>query len=161
MSSQHSLRAAARSRRASTLLLRSLSSSAACSAGLNVALVTGASRSAGPPEPILGPRVTEFVKRGLERRDNTVTVLDPRELDLELLQKPEFAYSPAQVPPTLQHIKEVLSAADAFVAVTPEYNHAPSPALVNLLNHFGSSTFSFKPSAIVSYSAGAFIFSRG
>ncbi|EOD35847.1 hypothetical protein EMIHUDRAFT_362861 [Emiliania huxleyi CCMP1516] len=38
--------------------------------------------------------------------------------------------------------------------VTPEYNHAPSPALVNILNHFGSSVFSFKPSAIVSYSQG-------
>lgn len=38
--------------------------------------------------------------------------------------------------------------------ITPEYNHAPSPALLNLLNHFGSSVFSYKPSAIVSYSAG-------
>jgi len=36
--------------------------------------------------------------------------------------------------------------------VTPEYNHAPGPALLNLLDHFGSSTFSFKPSVIVSYS---------
>jgi len=40
------------------------------------------------------------------------------------------------------------------VCVTPEYNHSPSPALMNVLNHFGSSTFSFKPSAIVTYSAG-------
>jgi hypothetical protein len=38
--------------------------------------------------------------------------------------------------------------------VTPEYNHSPSPALLNTLNHFGSSLFSFKPSAIVSYSQG-------
>lgn len=29
-----------------------------------------------------------------------------------------------------------------------------SPALANLLNHFGSSLFSYKPSAIVIYSAG-------
>ncbi len=29
-----------------------------------------------------------------------------------------------------------------------------SPALAHLLNHFGSSLFSFKPSAIVTYSAG-------
>jgi NAD(P)H-dependent FMN reductase len=29
-----------------------------------------------------------------------------------------------------------------------------SPALANLLNHFGSSLFSYKPSAIVTYSAG-------
>ena len=49
---------------------------------------------------------------------------------------------------------EILSKADAYVAITPEYNHAPSPALLNILNHFGSSVFSWKPSAIISYSAG-------
>jgi NAD(P)H-dependent FMN reductase len=75
-------------------------------------------------------------------------------LDVPLLEKPEFAYSRAQVPVQLKEMRETLAAADAFVAITPEYNHAPSPALLNLFNHFGSSTFSFKPSAIVSYSAG-------
>ena len=38
--------------------------------------------------------------------------------------------------------------------VSPEYNHSMSPALADLLNHFGSSLFSYKPSAIVTYSAG-------
>ncbi len=38
--------------------------------------------------------------------------------------------------------------------VSPEYNHSMSPALAHLLNHFGSSLFAFKPSAIVTYSAG-------
>jgi len=38
--------------------------------------------------------------------------------------------------------------------VSPEYNHSMSPALANLLNHFGSSLFGYKPSAIVTYSAG-------
>lgn len=38
--------------------------------------------------------------------------------------------------------------------VSPEYNHSMSPALSHLLNHFPSSSFSFKPSAIVTYSAG-------
>ena len=38
--------------------------------------------------------------------------------------------------------------------VSPEYNHSMSPALAHLLNHFGSSLFSYKPSAIVTYSAG-------
>lgn len=137
------------------LVLRSISSTAGAMAGLNIALITGASRTEGPPEPILAPRVAQFIKRGLERRNISVNILDPRELELPLLQKPEFAYPRSQVPATLAHIKDVLSAADAYVTVTPEYNHAPSPALVNLLNHFGSSTFSFKPSAIVSYSAGA------
>ena len=38
--------------------------------------------------------------------------------------------------------------------VSPEYNHSMSPALAHMLNHFGSSLFSYKPSAIVTYSAG-------
>jgi chromate reductase len=129
---------------------RSLSSSSA----LHIAVITGSTRTEGPPRPILGPRVSEFIIRGLKRRGNQVTLLDPMELDLPLLQKPHFCYSPSQVPAQLENISKVLLSADGYVCITPEYNHAPSPALLNLLNHFGSSTFSFKPSAIVTYSAG-------
>ena len=99
--------------------------------------------------------------------------------------KPQFAYAAGKAPPSLDALYDRLLAADAYVMVTPEYNHAPSPALVNILNHFGrrrtlplapvqdthilhaqhcptrtrptpagSSVFSFKPSAIVSYSQG-------
>ena len=121
---------------------------------LNVAVINGNSRKQGPPRPILGKRITKLVKRELERRGNTVTVLDPLELDLSLLEKPHFAYSKSQVPSNLANIHKGLTESDAYVTITPEYNHAPSPALINLLNHFGSSAFSFKPSAIVSYSAG-------
>ena len=38
--------------------------------------------------------------------------------------------------------------------VSPEYNHSMSPALAHLLNHFGSSLYAYKPSAIATYSAG-------
>jgi NAD(P)H-dependent FMN reductase len=98
--------------------------------------------------------VAKFVQSRLEQRGNKVTVIDPRQVDLRLLQKPHFAYAKSQIPDVLREIHEVFETADAYVAVTPEYNHAPSPALLNILNHFGSSTFGFKPSAIVSYSAG-------
>jgi chromate reductase len=124
------------------------------SSALNIAVITGTTRTKGPPNPILGPRVADFITRGLERRGNQVTVIDPRQVDLPLLQKPHFSYAASQVPAELQSIFKTLQEADAFVCVTPEYNHAPSPALLNILNHFGSSVFSFQPSAIVSYSAG-------
>jgi len=127
--------------------------SAAHADALSVAVLTGTTRRDGPP-PILGPRVSEFIVNNLERRGNSVTLLDPLELQLPLLEKPEFAYARSRVPEQLREIQQELSAADAYVCITPEYNHAPSPGLLNLLNHFGSSTFSFKPSAIVSYSAG-------
>jgi len=38
--------------------------------------------------------------------------------------------------------------------VSPEYNHAMGPALAHLVDHFGNSLFSFKLSAIVTYSSG-------
>jgi len=126
----------------------------AAAATLQVAVLTGTTRTEGPPRPILGPRVAQFVVNQLERRGNKVSVLDPRELHLPLLERPEFAYSQSHVPAQLAELKQILKHADAYVTITPEYNHAPSPALLNILNHFGSSVFSFKPSAIVSYSAG-------
>ena len=87
-------------------------------------------------------------------RGMKVDVIDPIEVDLPLLFRPQFAYGKGRAPGVLDDIAARLRAADAYVMCTPEYNHAPSPALLNLLNHFGSSVFSFKPSAIVSYSAG-------
>ena len=135
---------------------------------LNIAVITGTTRTSGPPRPILGPRVCRFIVQQLETRSSNsssssssnsphkhnVTVWDPREWELPLLEQPEFSYSRSSVPVKLREIQQGLAQADAYVTITPEYNHAPSPALLNFLNHFGSSTFSFKPSAIVSYSAG-------
>lgn len=132
---------------------RSLSSQAAIA--LNTVVITGTTRTSGPPRPILGPRVAKFVTNVLEQRGHTVTaVLDPMKLELPLLQKPHFAYAPSQVPSHLQEMATLIKDADCYVTITPEYNHAPSPALLNILNHYGSSIFGFKPSAIVSYSAG-------
>ena len=84
---------------------------------------------------------------------NAVDVVDPAIVDLPLVPfRPHFTYREAPAP--LQALAETFESCDALVTCTPEYNHAPSPALLNVLNHFGSSLFSFKPSLIVSYSAG-------
>mmetsp|Transcript_28215 Transcript_28215/g.84927 ORF Transcript_28215/g.84927 Transcript_28215/m.84927 type:complete len:221 (+) Transcript_28215:174-836(+) len=121
---------------------------------LRIAVMLGSTRD-GPPRPVnLGRRVGAFVSSILERRGHAVDVVDPVEEDLPLLVKPHFAYAPNQVPPKLDKLNTRLLEADAYVAVTPEYNHAPSPALLNMLNHIGSSVMSYKPSLIVSYSAG-------
>jgi len=135
--------------RLSKLIISSSFSSVA--SGLNIALITGSTRTSGPPT-VLGPRVNTFIQTTLEDRGHTITHIDPKEFTL--LQKPAFAYAPAKAPQELQECQSILQQADAYVCVTPEYNHSPSPALMNVLNHFGSSTFSFKPSAIVTYSAG-------
>ena len=135
-----------------TYLCHRALSSISSTTALNIALITGSTRKVGPPNPIIGPRVASFITKKLEERGNKVTIIDPNEFTL--LEQPEFSYRRSDVPKKLQDFKNILMEADAYVCVTPEYNHAPSPGLVNVLNHFGSSVFSFKPSAIVSYSAG-------
>ena len=113
--------------------------------GLNIALISGSTRTSGPPT-VLGPRVNTFIQTSLEARGHTITHIDPKQFTL--LEKPVFTYAPRQAPQELQECQTILQHADAYVCITPEYNHSPSPALMNVLNHFGSSTFSFKPSAI-------------
>lgn len=124
--------------------------------GLHFAMILGSTRvGSAPPSPVnLGRRVGLLIERAVLARGHTVDVIDPIVEDLPLLQQPHFAYSKSTVPPTLATLADRLAAADGYLMVTPEYNHAPSPALLNLLNHFGSSIFSFKPSGIISYSAG-------
>jgi chromate reductase, NAD(P)H dehydrogenase (quinone) len=141
-------------RKPSLAFLLSCTLSTRSSEALNIAVITGTTRTEGPPLPIIGPRVARLVCDHLDQRGHIVSLIDVRELDLPLLKKPEFAYAKRQLPAQLQNLRETIEGADAYVTITPEYNHAPSPALLNLLNHFGSSIFSFKPSAIVSYSAG-------
>jgi len=127
------------------IIISSSSCYSSFASGLNIALITGSTRTTGPPT-VLGPRVNTFIQTTLETRGHTITHIDPKQFTL--LQKPIFGFAPAKVPQELQQCHLILQRADAYVCVTPEYNHSPSPALLNVLNHFGSSTFSFKPSAI-------------
>jgi NAD(P)H-dependent FMN reductase len=113
--------------------------------GLRVALLSGSTRTSSPPT-VLHPRVNAYIRNALEQRGHAVSHVDPR--DFALLERPHFAYPRGTAPSRMSEIHSILEDADCYVCVTPEYNHSPSPALLNVLNHFGSSTFSFKPSAI-------------
>lgn len=55
----------------------------------------------------------------------------------------------------MEKLHQILESADGFIIVTGEYNHSIPPALKNLSDHFQTEYY-FKPSGIVSYSAGAF-----
>ncbi|GAC34964.1 FMN-dependent NADPH-azoreductase [Paraglaciecola polaris LMG 21857] len=81
-------------------------------------------------------------------------LIDALDYPLEPVFKPHFAYAKSKAPTALNALAEKIASADGFIMLSPEYNHSMSPALANLLNHFGSSLFSYKPSAIVTYSAG-------
>lgn len=115
----------------------------------------GTVRDSTPPAPArLGLRVARACVQLLEADGATVELIDPLDIALDDVFKPHFAYTTSQVPEALNALAEKIAAADGYVMVSPEYNHAMSPALAHLLNHFGSSLYAFKPSAIVTYSAG-------
>src|SRR3712207_8851242 len=55
----------------------------------------------------------------------------------------------------LRDLQNKIKNAEGYLAVTPEYNHSTSAVMKNTLDYFLEEYY-FKPSAIVSYSAGAF-----
>lgn len=116
----------------------------------------GSTRTTTPPSPArLGERVARTCTTLLNVHENvTAEIIDPLDISLNDPFKPHFAYSSTNVPQDLSALAGKIAKADGYVMVSPEYNHSMSPALSHLLNHFGSSLFAFKPSAIVTYSMG-------
>jgi len=118
-------------------------------------VIVGSVRDSAPPRPKrLGLRVAMALAAQLRSEANEVTLVDPLEIPLETPFKPHFSYAKGKAPRALEECAEAIETADGYVMVSPEYNHAMSPALANLLNHLGSSLFSYKPSVIATYSAG-------
>lgn len=122
---------------------------------MNILVFLGSARDSSPPEPPrLGLRVARACTALLTDSGADVELVDPLEFDTGAVFKPHFAWRSREVPARLDDLAERITAADGYVMVSPEYNHSMSPALAHLLNHFGSSRFAFKPSAIATYSAG-------
>eukprot|EP00933_Yihiella_yeosuensis_P047190 TRINITY_DN42900_c0_g1_i1.p1 TRINITY_DN42900_c0_g1~~TRINITY_DN42900_c0_g1_i1.p1 ORF type:complete len:216 (-),score=29.24 TRINITY_DN42900_c0_g1_i1:85-732(-) len=121
---------------------------------LRCVMFLGSTRSAR-----VGPKVSSFVAKRMEDRGMKVDILDPVTLEdgffMRLMEKPLFHYKAGQeIPDALVRTGERIKLADAFVVVSPEMNHSLPPGLTNLMSHFGSSYYSFKPSGICVYSAG-------
>lgn len=122
---------------------------------MRVLVFLGTKRDSSPPRPArLGTRVALACERQLTHAGLEVVVVDPLDFELPQPFKPHFAYAKGRAPEALQALANQIELADAYVMVSPEYNHSMSPALADLLNHFGASLFAYKPSAIVTYSAG-------
>ena len=122
---------------------------------LNLLVFLGSVRDSTPPRPArLGCRVARACRDRLAAEGHEVRLIDPLDLDLGGAFKPHFAHAQGKAPAALDDLAGRIAAADGFVMVSPEYNHSMSPALAHLLNHFGSSLYAYKPSAIATYSAG-------
>ena len=102
-----------------------------------------------------GLRAARYVIRALEARGHEVPLVDPAELGLPLLDRMYKEYPKGEAPEVMERLAGIYRAVDAFVIVSGEYNHGIPPALKNLLDHFLEEYF-WRPSAIVSYSAGRF-----
>lgn len=122
---------------------------------MNFLVFLGSERDSTPPRPArLGLHVARACTRRLTASGAVSKLVDPLTIELPQPFKPHFAYAHGKAPAQLNDLARQISEADGYVMVSPEYNHSMSPALAHLLNHFGSSLFSYKPSAIVTYSAG-------
>ncbi|MGD8710466.1 MAG: NAD(P)H-dependent oxidoreductase, partial [Ectothiorhodospiraceae bacterium] len=75
---------------------------------------------------------------------------DLAEFDLPVFEEP---HHPRQQNYQHEHTRRwaaSVDAADAYVLVVPEYNHGPTPALLNALNYVYHE-WNYKPAAFVSY----------
>jgi NAD(P)H-dependent FMN reductase len=115
---------------------------------LNVSIILSSVR-----EKSQGVKVAKFLSEKCIEREYNVTIVNPKEYNLPLLNKMYKEYTKGTAPEGLEKIHNILSSSDAFIIVTGEYNHSLPPALTNLMDHFREEYF-FKPAGIASYSGG-------
>ena len=122
---------------------------------LNSAVIYGSVRSERK-----GINAAKFIVRKLQERGHDVTLVDAADHGLPMLDRMYKEFDAGAAPAGMQAVAETLDAADGFVIVAGEYNHSVPPALKNLLDHY-QKEYLYKPSAIVTYSAGPFGGVRG
>ncbi|HTJ57252.1 MAG TPA: NAD(P)H-dependent oxidoreductase [Devosiaceae bacterium] len=109
-------------------------------------IITASTRD-GRKGPILTNWIEQFARKTEEWE---ITTVDLKTINLPMFNEPEH--------PRLKHYhydhtkawSSLVDAADAFVAVVPEYNYGPSPALINAFDYLSSEWF-YKPMGFVSY----------
>lgn len=102
-----------------------------------------------------GIKAARFVKSQFEARGHTVELIDAMDEPFPLLDRMYKEYEPGEAPAFMERIAGIIRAADGFIIVAGEYNHGIQPALKNMLDHF-LEEWQYRPSGIVSYSAGLF-----
>lgn len=102
-----------------------------------------------------GIKAARFLIRQLESRGHEVDFVDSGEHQLPLLDLMYKEYGSGEAPDAMEAIAEIFRNADGFIILSAEYNHSVPAALKNLLDHF-QSEYLYKPSGLVTYSAGPF-----
>ena len=71
----------------------------------------------------MSSRVGKMVATELDLRKHTVTMFDPADVELSLLERPLHWYGPSEEKPKkLVDLYMSLKDQDAFIIITPEYN---------------------------------------
>ncbi|MFY1691766.1 NADPH-dependent FMN reductase [Plantactinospora sp. WMMB782] len=128
--------------------IRTVDPATAEEAALRVVVIVGSARGGR-----VGPSVADwFTRHAARRADIALDVVDVADLDLPVAM-PGWDGLPAPAPAIEVAVADVgsrLAAAEAFVVVTPEYNHSFPAALKNLIDwHYDQ--WRAKPIGFVSY----------
>jgi NAD(P)H-dependent FMN reductase len=102
-----------------------------------------------------GIRAAKLLMAALTVAGHEPVLVDPMEVALPLLDRMYKEHPKGTAPEPLERLATLYRRADGFIIVSAEYNNGIPPALKNLLDHFLEEYF-WRPSGIVSYSAGQF-----
>jgi NAD(P)H-dependent FMN reductase len=91
-----------------------------------------------------------FVERAKLHGTFDVQLIDLKEVNLPLLDEPNHPRLQKYQRDSTKAWSARVASIDAFVFVTPEYNHGMSPALLNALDHLYVE-WNYKPCGFVSY----------
>jgi NAD(P)H-dependent FMN reductase len=100
-----------------------------------------------------GIRAARWATNALRARNHEVTLVDPKERKLPMLDLMYKEFEPGHAPNVMENLATLFRKVDGFVIVSGEYNHGLPPALKNLLDHFQREYF-WRPAALLTYSAG-------
>lgn len=98
-----------------------------------------------------GPAVAEwFLQRARRHATFEIEPVDLAEVDLPLLNEPKHPRLGEYEHAHTRAWSETIDRADAFIVVTPEYDHGPPAALINALQYLVNE-WAYKPMGFVSY----------
>ena len=99
----------------------------------------------------VGRPVADWVQDAAARNGRfVVELVDLADVDLPLYDEPRHPRLHDYENEHTRRWSEIVNEADAYVFVMPEYNHGPTPSLVNALNYVYDE-WTYKPAGLVSY----------
>lgn len=101
-----------------------------------------------------GKKVADWIEQECKKRGYTIHLIDPLD-HKDLLVLTDQYKTKTDPSEDFTKVKNWIEDSDAYIAITPEYNHGYSGALKNMLDCFLEEYF-FKCFGIVTYSAGPF-----